>query len=374
MTEGHVDVVVAAHLCLDLFPGLGPLAPGALEAQGHLFQIGPLRAASGGSTANTGIALHRLGGSVRLLATVGDDLIGQFTLNALREADPKLARHVRIREQCSSSYTVVLARPGDDRLFLHYPGPNADFTLDDLDFDQVRGARWFHFGYPTLLPHTFADNGQLLHEIMRRARAAGAVTSLDFTLPDPATASGQANWPLILRRVLPEVDVFVPSVEEAVYLLRRDLYSAWGGRVTENITRDLLAQMAAELLAMGPAIAGFKLGDQGVVLFGADASRSSKLSGQLLNVCRWANRIIEQPAFTVRIVGTTGAGDAAYGGLIMALLNGLDPEIAARQFCAAGAAVVQAPAGVSSLPTAAELNTRFGANYPVLPSRVINQQ
>ena len=69
MPESNVDVVVAAHICLDMFPELGPLAPGALEAHGRLFQIGRLRVTTGGLTANVGVALHRLGAKVRLLTT-----------------------------------------------------------------------------------------------------------------------------------------------------------------------------------------------------------------------------------------------------------------------------------------------------------------
>ncbi|MBL8145610.1 MAG: carbohydrate kinase family protein [Anaerolineae bacterium] len=371
MSEQTMDVVVAAHLCLDIFPVLGSLAAGALETHGRLFQIGPLHATTGGLAANTGVALHQLGAGVRLLAAVGDDLVGEFTLDALRRVSPDLSRHVRVREQTASSYTVVLARPGEDRLFLHYPGPNAGFTMDDLDFGLLNGARWFHFGYPPLLPHTIAADGRMLHDIMRRAKDAGTVTSLDFTLPDPTTASGQVDWPRILRRVLPEVDVFVPSVEEAVYLLRRSLYFEWEGRVAEHITRDLLDQMAAELLAMEPAIVGFKLGDQGAVMYGADAARLERLSGQITGVGRWANRTIQQPAFAVNVSGTTGAGDAAYGGLIMALLEGFDPDAAVRQFCACGAAAVEAPDGVRGLLSAPELRSRFTSNFPALPSRLV---
>lgn len=371
--NSQVEIVVAGHICLDMFPDLGGLAPGALEAHGRLFQIGGLRVTTGGLVANVGVALHRLGVSVRLLTTVGDDLAGIFTLEVLRRVSPELARCIRVREQTDSSYTLVLARPGGDRLFLHFPGPNADFTANDLDFARVEGARWFHFGYPPLLPHTFAENGAMLIEIMREGRAAGAVTSLDFTLPDPATPSGMADWPRILQRVLPDVDVFVPSLEEAVYLLRRDWYMEWKGSVATHTSRPLLDLIAAELLAMGPAIVGIKLGDQGVILYGSGIERLSRLAGQLPSVEHWADQIIEQPAFVVKVSGTTGAGDAAYAGLIMALLEGIAPADAARQFCAVGAAAVESSAGVSGLPHISELRRRFAVGSPTIPSSFMNQ-
>ncbi|MFN8377183.1 MAG: PfkB family carbohydrate kinase [Anaerolineae bacterium] len=367
-----MDVVVAAHICLDMFPDLGALAPGALESHGRLFQIGRLRVTTGGLTANVGVALHRLGAKVRLLTTVGDDLVGESTLEALRRVSPSLVQYIRVRELTDSSYTFVLARPGDDRLFLHCTGPNADFTIDELDYELVKGARWFHFGYPPLLPHTFADDGRMLLEIMKGAKATGCVTSLDFTLPDPATASGQANWPLILQRVLPEVDVFVPSLEEAVFLLHRDLYIKWDGKVTTHVSRDLLDRMAKDLLAMGPAIVGIKLSDQGVILYGAAHERLSSISRQIPNAQQWADQVIGQPAFAVRVNGTTGAGDAAYSGLILALQEGLDPASAAREFCAVGAAAVEAPDGINGLPHASTLRSRFTVDYPVIRSALLH--
>ena len=367
MPDSNADIVVAGHICLDMFPDLGTLASGALELHGRLFQIGPLRVATGGLVANSGVALQRLGARVRLLATVGDDLIGESTLEALRRVSPELTRELRIRENTSSSYTIVLARPGEDRLFLHFAGPNLDFSLDDLDFGLLQGARWFHFGYPPLLPSTFADGGQILLEIMQRAKAAGTVTSLDFTLPDPATASGKADWPRILKRVLPAVDVFVPSLDEAVYLLWRDHYLEWGGDVAPHVSRAMLRQLTAELLAMGPAIAGIKLGDQGVSLLGSNPARLARMAHQIPDIERWAGRTVEQPAFAVDVIGTTGAGDAAYSGLILALLDGLAPADAARQFCAAGAATVESADGLNSLPSATELRARF-ANTPVVQS------
>ena len=363
-----VEVVVAGHICLDMFPQLGALPAGALETQGRLFEVGGLRVTTGGLVANVGVALARLGVPVRLLATVGSDLVGQSTLEALRRVSPTLAETIRIRDGAESSYTVVLARPGQDRLFLHCTGPNQGFGIEDIDFGLVEGARWFHFGYPPVLPRMFDGDGAMLEDVMRRAKATTAVTSLDFTLPDPATASGQVDWPVILRRVLPLTDVFVPSLAEAVYLLRRERYMAWDGQVSAHMDRHLLQELTDELLAMGPAIVGLKLGEQGVWLCGASAERLGELAPKLPRVEGWADRRVALPAFAVNVEGTTGAGDAAYAGLIAALLRGFDPSDCARLFCATGAASVESPAGLLGISDLAALDARFTANHPLVPS------
>ena len=46
-----------------------------------------------------------------------------------------------------------------------------------------------------------------------KAKEAGATTSLDLSLSNPESPAGKADWPAILRKTLPYVDIFVPSIE-----------------------------------------------------------------------------------------------------------------------------------------------------------------
>jgi sugar/nucleoside kinase (ribokinase family) len=52
------------------------------------------------------------------------------------------------------------------------------------------------------------------------------------------------------------------------------------------------------------------------------------------------DRFIEQPAFPVSAIDTTGAGDIFRAGFIYALLRGDAPEAVLRFACAAAAVVV----------------------------------
>ena len=47
----------------------------------------------------------------------------------------------------------------------------------------------------------------------------------------PQSASGHANWHAILKRTLPYVDIFIPSIEEILFMLRRDDYDKWRGAI-----------------------------------------------------------------------------------------------------------------------------------------------
>ena len=96
-----VDVLVSGHLCLDLIPGMSHVSVEDMTTAGRLYTIDPIAVSTGGAVSNTGLALHRLGVNVQLMATVGEDLIGQMILLYLRLRDPNLAA-LRLRPRRTS--------------------------------------------------------------------------------------------------------------------------------------------------------------------------------------------------------------------------------------------------------------------------------
>src|SRR3982751_6231858 len=97
MMTDSIDILVAGHLCLDLIPGMSQVSAEDMTTPGRLYTIDPIAVSTGGAVSNTGLALHRLGVNVQLLATVGEDLIGQMILMVLRLRDPKLAANIKIK-------------------------------------------------------------------------------------------------------------------------------------------------------------------------------------------------------------------------------------------------------------------------------------
>lgn len=359
----NIDIVMAGHLCLDLLPDLTYISAKALTEPGRLYQTGAIAVSTGGAVSNTGLALHRLGARVRLMSLVGDDLIGQLTLNYLKARDPHLADGIKIKVGQPASNTIVLSPAGADRTFLHCPGTNDSFTTADIDFEAVAQAKMFHLGYPPLLPRLTEKNGLELSTIFRRAKQAGAVTSLDMVLPDPNSPSGKLDWRAILAASLPNVDIFIPSIEETLFMLRRADYDAWLPDVLSHLTRDYLFELAGELLAMGSAIAGFKLGEMGLYLRTAGSDSFQRLSRLERDWSGWADQEQWHPAFQVEVAGTTGAGDAAYAGFLVALTRGATPYEALRWACAVGACDVEAVDATSGVRTWEETGKRLAAGW-----------
>jgi sugar/nucleoside kinase (ribokinase family) len=365
-----VDVIVAGHLCLDMHPEMDHVALNTLASPGRLFETGALTLATGGAVSNTGLSLYRLGVDVGLMANIGDDFIGQAITNILASHHPGLNQYVKVLSGQPSSYTIVLTPGRSDRIFLHCTGPNATFGATDVDFDLLREAKIFHLGYPSLLPRLFAENGDELLAILKGAKAAGVVTSMDMTLPDPNSPSGQVDWRVIFPRVLPYADIFIPSIEEIVFCLRRADYDSWTGDVLTHLTADYLSDLADELIRMGGVIVGFKLGQFGFYIKTASAEHFDRLGRLQLNREKWADKMVWSPAYQVDVVGTTGAGDSAYAGFLGALLRSMSPDEAVKWACAVGACNVEASDSLSGVPDWEDIQVRLQAGWPTRSERL----
>jgi sugar/nucleoside kinase (ribokinase family) len=364
------DAIVGGHLCLDVLPDMARVPSLAIIQPGGLVEIGAAGIATGGPVSNTGLALHHLGAKVGLMATVGDDLIGRLILLYLHGIDPGLTQFISVQPKQASSYSVVLAPGEADRAFLHCTGTNATFGPEHIDFGELSRARVFHFGYPPLLPRLIVDAGEPLRTVFERAKAQGVVTSLETSLPDRQSGAGRADWQAILRNALPFVDIFVPSIEEILFMLRRADFDAWEGDLFAHLTRSYLSGLAAELIGMGIGVTGFKLGTYGLYLRAAAFDRLARLDRLHLNKEEWANFEGYLPALQVEVSGTTGAGDAAYAGLLMALLRGFAPMEAMRWACAVGACCVEAVDAVSGIRSWAETAQRLAQDWPARPERL----
>ena len=337
------DIIVAGHIALDILPDMSSLKPEQVISAGKVFEIGRVRYSTGGAVSNTGLALHRLGVNVALQAAVGDDWVGRAIIDYLRGFGQRLGDHIQVLSNRASPYTIVIEPAGHDRTLLTHTGVYSDYGIENIDLAMVAGGKLFHLGYPTLLPRLFADDGASLLSLLRAVKDLGVVTSIDMSLPPPDSPSGRADWRKILQRCLPHIDIFVPSMEEILFMLRPAELARWGDGLFDALTVDYLEGLADELMAMGAGMAGFKLGARGLFLRGASAkSRLAFLSSISQSPAAWAGLQVWHPAFQVDVAGTTGAGDAAYAGLLAALLRGLAPEACARMACAVAACTIEA--------------------------------
>ncbi len=353
----RTDVVVTGHLCLDVIPSF---AHGNVTFKpGHLTEVGAATFATGGGVSNVGLALIRLGVSTKLVGKIGDDFFGEAIVRILESYDPNATKNLIIEKGGSSSYTLVLNPPNHDRTFLHNPGCNDSFKASDIDLAALGKAKVFYFGYPSLM-RSIREDPQAFAQLYQDAKALGLITCLDMSLPDANGDSGRVDWKTFLETVLPHVDIFIPSLEEILFMFDRAFYHS--GKWQQDMPAPYLQDLTSRMLELGVAIAGIKLGEQGLYLHTASQQRLEPLS-HLIQSNSWANKKLWSPIFNVEVKGTVGAGDSTIAGFLASLLKGLSPEEAINMACAVGACCVEAPDASSGIRSWEETEARVGKRW-----------
>lgn len=365
-----MEAVVAGHICLDVFP---TLVGGTVAFKpGQTIEAGPVIFSTGGAVSNTGLALNKLGISTGLMGKVGSDLFGQAILHILESYGSGFSEGMVVVPGESSSYSIIISPPNADRTLIHAPGCNATFGADDIQYDTLESVRLFHFGYPPLMERMYTNNGAELATIFKRVKAMGITTTLDLSMPDPNSAAGYANWHTILSATLPYVDVFLPSAEEILLMLRRELFDQFAAneltsRPLEQMEPNLFSELGQTLLDMGAKIVVLKIGDQGLYLHTTHAAVLAKMGRcQVNDVAQWSHRELWAPCFATQVIGTTGSGDATIAGFLMGLLRGMSPEETLQAACAIGACNVEAIDALSGIRSWSETAQRITAGWPRL--------
>jgi ribokinase len=264
----------------------------------------------GGKGANQAVGVARLGYPVSMVGKVGDDSFGAALKGALRKAGVNLKAVGTVK----GSSGVALINIGDD-------GQN--------NIVVVPGA-----------------NGKLLPEDITRAsallrNAEMLLTQLEIPLITTETLAVFAHKnkiPLMLdpapARELPKgllqcTTWITPNESET-----RTLCSL---SANEPVTPATAARCADLLLERGPKNVLIKMGSQGVFLATGDGTREMI------------------PAFAVKAVDSTAAGDAFNAGFAVSLLSGAAPVQAVRYALAVAAISVTRAGAQPSMPTASEV-------------------
>lgn len=352
-------VVVAGHICLDITP----IIPGnkytkieQVLSPGKLLQVQSADIHTGGAVANTGLAMKFFGADVTLMGKLGDDEFGSLVQKIL--AEQHVNQNMIIDPDSTTSYSIVLAPPGLDRMFLHNSGANDTFQYDDVDWYILRDAKMFHFGYPTLMKKMYSDQGQELVRIFRKLKEMNIATSLDMAAMDANSEAGRVDWEEILKRVLKYVDFFVPSYEELRFMLHR----AKNDGNDDNISIDKdVRPMAEMLLEWGAKVVLIKCGAQGIFYKTADAEKMTGLTGLLgLNPDEWADKEgFEKSYHADRVLSATGAGDTSIAAFLAAVLEKRSLHTCMQLSTAAGASCVEAYDALSGLRSFEELEKKI---------------
>jgi len=340
------DAVIAGYIGVDLAPEFPSASASAsfteLFQPGKLLQTGKLSVSLGGVVPNTGLGMRKFGKNVNLMGLVGNDMLGDIVVEKLREHGE--VSGIRRIDKAGTAYGIVLAPPGTDRMFLEYPGCNALLTADMVDLGTVTQSRLFHFGYPPLMERMFENGGAELVRLLKHVHDLGVAVSLDMSLPDPDSPAGKADWRGILATCLPHVDVFVPSIEEILFMMAPNEYAnirsqSDDGDIIDHVPPDLYNFLGDAILNYGVKILLVKAGHKGAYLRTGDVGDLNARTALSLPCGNWSRRDAWIPPFSVdpsRVRNACGAGDCAVAGFLAAILEGVEIEAAGKYAMLAG--------------------------------------
>lgn len=273
-----------------------------LPRPGETVSGGTLLVNLGGKGANQAVAARRLGGEVRLVGRVGDDAAGAEIRARLGDMGIDVTGLLALPGVATGTALIVVDAEGRNQIAVA-PGANHRLEVAGVREHEasIRWAEVLVCQLETPLP--------VVRWALERARAAGVITVLN-----PAPAQTLPDEMLAL------VDYLTPNEHEAALLADSEVRDAESAR-----------EAALRLLARGAGAVVVTLGEQGAIVCDGDSAAHF-------------------PAFPVKAVDTTAAGDAFNGALAVGLAAGGTLEDAIPLANAAAALACTRPGAQASLP------------------------
>jgi ribokinase len=311
-------LVVVGSINLDLV-SVAPRIP----LEGETLTATSFASFPGGKGANQAFAAARLGTPVSMIGKLGNDSFGTELRANLESAGVDTAA-VDVEPTSSGIAQIITAENGEN-IIVVTPGANAHVSSHYIQkhLDVIRSA-----GIVLTQLETPLETVEYLASITHKE---GIPLVLDPAPAQPLSTS-----------LLERVDWLTPNESETCFLL---------GLKSQDLPENAMEEVAEILLERGSRNVVLKLGQRGCFLALADGRR------------------VFLPAYAVRAIDSTAAGDAFNGALASALLEGHDPVRSATWASAVAAISVTRRGAQPSMPTQAEvhafLKEREGTKQPV---------
>ena len=264
----------------------------------------------GGKGLNQAIAARRAGSEVLMVGSIGNDADGDYLFNILKSEniDPKFI--TKTSEQTGIA-VIEVSKSAENRIII-IAGANSKtrFSNEVLTSSPSVTVSLAQLETP------ISEVAKFIHE----SKAAGKITILN---PAPIQKLGQ--------QLLQDTDYLIANETEASFLV---------GSAVEHLSKDEAMTIARQLQKNGSKKVIITLGEQGSVYLDQEKE-------------------LFTPAYKVKAVDTTAAGDAFCGAFATAISENKPVEYALKFASAAGGLAATKAGAVPSLPTQQEILSMF---------------
>jgi len=260
----------------------------------------------GGKGLNQAIAARRAGSEVLMVGSIGNDADGDYLFDILKSEniDPKFI--TKTSEQTGIA-VIEVSKSAENRIII-IAGANSKtrFSNEVLTSSPSVNVSLAQLETP------IAEVAKFIHE----SKAAGKITMLN---PAPIQKLDQ--------QLLQDTDFLIANETEASFLV---------GSAVEHLSKDEAVRIARQLQKNGSKKVIITLGEQGSVYLDQEKE-------------------LFTPAYKVKAVDTTAAGDAFCGAFATAISENKPVEYALKFASAAGGLAATKAGAVPSLPTQQEI-------------------
>ncbi len=270
----------------------------------------------GGAPSNYAVACSRLGVKTALLTRISQDAFGDFLMETLKKEKVDTSFIIRTPQKTTLA-VVALNREGKpDFNFYRENTADTNVVKEDMKADTFKNAKIFHFCSLSLLVEPVRS--ALIHAL-ETAKENGLTVSFDPNLRADLMKEDTLAW---VKKALYFTNVLLPS-EDEMYLIagKKDL--------------DRAAKIITDTYGIDKIVV--TRGEKGAALY------------------EKGNKKLSLKGFKVKVVDTTGAGDAFSAGIGVGLLKKYKGLELLRFANAVAAISVQKLGAISSLPKLKEV-------------------
>ena len=278
----------------------------------------------GGAPANVAVSVARNGIKAGFLGKLGNDDFGKLLVNTLRKDGVEILLP-DLTDKATTTLAFVTLDETGDRSFTFARKPGADMLLDKTDVEKIDLDEWdmVHAGSVSQSGESAERDAVLL--ALKKAKEKNKLVSFDLNYRDKIWSVSECKREC--EKIFPLTDLLKISEEELVFA---------GGE--ENIPAFMKKYDITVL----------------VLTLGGDGAR-----------IYYKDRTKDIAAMKAKVVDTTGAGDAYWGGFLSCLLKqgvksiadiSMDKlEKAGNYGAVSGGLCIQKPGGIPALPTEEEI-------------------
>ncbi len=263
-----------------------------------------------GGEANVAVAVANLGIDAAVVSKVPENEIGQSAVNSLRRYGVDTSRILRGGERLGIYFVEKGASQRPSKVIYdrkHSAISEADPT--EYDWESIfSGAEWFHF---TGITPALSDSAtKACLDAAKTAKKLGLTVSCDLNYRGKLWSREKANQ--VMRSLMPYVDICIANEEDAadVFGIRPVDTDVNSGKLSQDGYRQVAKEIASQFGCQKVAI----------TLRKSISASDNDWAAMLYD----GSEFVFSKSYPIHLVDRVGGGDSFAGGLIYALMRGMD--------------------------------------------------